>query len=292
MPLPALSLLGFLSEKAALEYLQRFCVLPDPSPEARRRLWAEARQRRGPALARAGQPAVRPLPAECLAYTQEVLARPGSREALLGVQGRDWDFALVEIGPLLAMQVHVLPARVAARLEEIKDPSNLLEVTRACLPQAPSPVRLDFFSHSSGIVIKAHDTFNASIGRRGVFQDAGLPPRYGIEIKRDLPLVQVVRYRGRCYLRSGYHRACGLMEQMRLRGLTSPAQIPCVLREAAEFGQTGATANGLTFTEDVFQSDNPPTCGHYTEERACPVQLRKASKVITVLWSEGTIFEE
>jgi hypothetical protein len=284
MPLPALSLVGFLPEKAALDYLQRFCAVVDPSIEALRQQWSEARRKRGPAVARAGQPDIRPLPAECLAYVKGVMAKPGSREMLLGVQGKDWDFALIEIGRLLAIQLHVLRERIAKQAAEIPDPNNMLELARACLPQAPRPVRLDYFHHSSGIVVKVRDSFNASIGRRGLFQDPRLPPRYGVEIKNDLPLVQVMRYRGRCFLRSGYHRACGLMDRT--------THIPCVLREASEFWQTGATTNGLTMPEEVFQSDNPPTCGHYTGEHAYALEVRKASRVITVLWSEGTIFED
>jgi hypothetical protein len=95
----------------------------------------------------------------------------------------------------------------------------------------------------------------------------------------SLPLVQVGRFRGRCYLIDGYHRAFAL----RQAGAT---HMPCVFVEATDYGRLGARGGYESFERDLLESADPPTCAHLAPERAYPVVLRELRRVIHVTWSQ------
>jgi hypothetical protein len=284
MPLPALSFMGFLQEQTAIGYMTISCAVADKTAPALRKRWLDARNQRGSAVVKAGEPEVLPMPSECVPYLNGVKTKQHYKPVFAGTQGKDWDFKLVEIAKLLAWQLHVIKSQFAAHRQAIKNTQDMREVVELCLPQALKPVALEPLPQSSGLVIKARDSLNVNLGNRGTFIEKGIPPRYGVEITANANLVQVVRYQGRCYLHNGYHRVCGLMQSI--------THIPCILREATEMWQTGVRDNGTTLPEEVFRSGNLPTCSHFTEGRAYAIDVRKASKIMTVTWSEGIVFDE
>lgn len=90
--------------------------------------------------------------------------------------------------------------------------------------------------------------------------------------------MHVIRVDGRCYLRNGFHRVRGLLK-------AGATHIPCVLLEGTDFAQVGAVGGGATFERACLESKNPPTCGHFTDERAYAVTLRQMSRLIHITWS-------
>ena len=105
----------------------------------------------------------------------------------------------------------------------------------------------------------------------------------GVAFGSGSPLVQVVEFGGRAYLKNGYHRAAGLLE-------AGHTFMPCVLIAGTSFEDTGAVP-GAGFAEAVLVSTNPPTCGHFRDGIAYPVDLRQTTRVIAVNWSEYVIVE-
>lgn len=111
MPVPALSLLGFMDQQLAFNYLRNLCLCPDTSDAALRKMWLDAQKRIGRTRARAGQPDIKDIP-------------PGHEPYLAGVQNNPrfgdtvgpfrWSLKLVEIAPLLAYQFHVETNRGAS----------------------------------------------------------------------------------------------------------------------------------------------------------------------------------
>ena len=71
----------------------------------------------------------------------------------------------------------------------------------------------------------------------------------------SLPLVQVGRFQGRCYLIDGYHRAFAL----RQAGVT---HLPCLFRDVTDYAGLGATGEYESFERELLLSADPPTCAH------------------------------
>jgi hypothetical protein len=103
MPVPALSLLGFMPQKVAMHYLQHDCFGYNSSQ--RRPLYEAAVARLGVAMPKAGDPEILPIPVMAGKHLADVM---GGQQFRLTIQGfHAFEFALVEIDPLLAFQWHV-----------------------------------------------------------------------------------------------------------------------------------------------------------------------------------------
>jgi hypothetical protein len=102
---------------------------------------------------------------------------------------------------------------------------------------------------------------------------------FGIVVGAAAPQVQVVRCKGRCYLRNGFHRAFGMCR----RGVT---HIPALFRESDDYVYLGIRGDGGTFGRALMESANPPTVGHFTQGRATLVNLRKTSRIVQVNWDD------
>jgi hypothetical protein len=62
--------------------------------------------------------------------------------------------------------------------------------------------------------------------------------------------------------------------------------MPCLLRNATSQQDAGIMGQGQTFPLDVLESGDPPTIAHFTQRKALDVQLRSASRIFHVQWSE------
>src|SRR5690348_15767674 len=102
MPLPGISLVGFMDQQAAMGYLQISCVPADPDPAILTAEWQTATGKLGPAIANAGYPAISTIPATHNQHVQQLQTN------LAGLFQTGWSVCLVEIDPLLAYQVHIV----------------------------------------------------------------------------------------------------------------------------------------------------------------------------------------
>jgi hypothetical protein len=138
------------------------------------------------------------------------------------------------------------------------------------------------------IVLKSK-SLNFRILDQGLFQLQVGPQQqvsiFGIRVGPAFPLVQVVRYNGRCYLHNGFHRAYGA----RKAGAT---EIPCLLRDVATAGEAGIKTDGGTFPIALLESANPPTIGHLTQGRARVVSLRAITRILQINWADHVMPDE
>jgi hypothetical protein len=81
---------------------------------------------------------------------------------------------------------------------------------------------------------------------------------------------------------NGFHRALGA----RKRGA---GRMPCLFRDVATHTEVGIRDDGSTFSVAVLESANPPTLGHFTQNRAHNVAIRKVSRILQVNWSEHAL---
>jgi hypothetical protein len=280
MGTPGVALVGFMTETFAVSYLAQRCIPANPAPAALSACWQEARQRRGGPTPNAGRPEILSISPRHAGHLKEVAALPRFAE-MFGTSG--WDFRLVEMDPLIATQFEIdLPraADLCAGLRGTPTEDHLLQI---CLPSRLPPTPFDVHPQPQSLLIRSR-SMNLEILASGlVAQDQGRGMFLaGAAFGPSLPLVQVGRFQGRCYLIDGYHRAFSL----RQAGAT---HVPCVFVEVADYARLGAKGGYESFERDVLESADPPTCAHLTPARAYPVVLHELRRILHITWSQYVI---
>jgi len=275
------SLVGFMDAAAGVSYLRDRCDLPGSSDDALRDSWESARRRLGAPIADAGVPDIRPLPAGHEGHLEGVRRNPRFDTTL---EGMPYDFAEVEIRRLLAFQFHVERER-AGRFRTLVGDRSLNALLAFTLPHGLEEIKYKQFAQPSGVLITS-----GSLNLRTMLSGLLAVPEQAMQMAGPLfgaasPLTQVVHFRDRYYLKNGYHRAHFLLAE----GIT---HMPALVLEASNFAQVGAPGGAATFNRDLLESDNPPTCGHLTPERAWRVPLKQMRRVISVSWTEYAVADE
>ena len=287
MPVPALTLIGFMDQASGVSYLKHFCAWPAPPPNDVTLIahWNTARANLGPPFPNAGMPDIQPVPADHDSYLDSVAKKPWVANDLGGLP---WSFKLVEIDPLLAFQFHVDIDRAGNLCAGLTDPIPMDDLVKVCLPDTlndPPQQNIIISSKSPffGSMMIKSPSLNLRGMEAGIF---GTPPDRvaGMYLRTTLPLVQVARFRGKCYLKHGYHRAYHLR-------MSKATHVPCVFADVPDFFGTGAI-DGSTFGEALLTSADPPTVGHFTQGRAFSTQLKRGTRVLHVSWSEYGIPDE
>lgn len=279
MPTAGLSLVGFMEQAHALTHLKRECVPANNDDAVLIREWQQANAQLGAPVARAGNPEILDLSANQNASLMQhknlvdaLSAYPGSR------------FALIEIGPLLAYQFHIDTERSAHHCAHLRVNSTFDEIAAACLPSTVVMDEVQKLAQQQSAIIKSR-SLNIRMGLRGIFHDANGPNAMGFAVFLALPAAHVTRFKGRCYLHNGYHRALGLLQA----GIT---HMPCLFRDASTAEEAGIAAPPATFPLMLLESANPPTLAHFNRGSAWPVRIRAASRILHVSWADYVLFDE
>ncbi len=278
MPIPGLSLVGFMDQASAINYLRGACICNDNSDSALTAEWQIAKNRLGAPLARAGTPDIQPIPPSHQPYIQQITTQQWCADLFAG-PWQNCEFKLIEIDPLLAYQFNVMTGRSNDHCNGLSSPPTLDELMALCLPHAPQSENFQTFTSPNSMILKAPLNLRSFGG--GVFNAAFMGLQFGVA----LPFAHVVRYNGRCYLHNGFHRAVGLRS-------TGATHIPCVLRDVNNHQEVGILPNGATFSAALLESANPPTVGHFTQGRAYDVVLRRVARFLHVSWAEYVLPEE
>ncbi len=133
MPLPGLSLVGFMQRQQAHGHLLNQCTPNSADPAALDTEWAAAKERLGGTIANAGHPDVRPIPAPYDAHVQQLITTPWCAPAFAG-RFRGCEFKLVELDPLLEHQFTVSTSRALKHRAELAKPSTMQQMLDFCLP--------------------------------------------------------------------------------------------------------------------------------------------------------------
>jgi hypothetical protein len=274
MPTPGLSLVGFMEQQHALNYMRANCVMPDPSDAALIAEWTAAKNKLGSSFDDAGHPDIQPIP-------------PGNQPYMQGLQQQQWvqsglppnaTFQIVEIDPLLAFQFHILTDHSDDHCNRLGLGPGIADLLPICLPQAPPQANLRLSGAGQSLLIAA-DSLNVRIFNQGWFQTEN---KAGIAFGISLPFVHVVRFNGRCYLTNGFHRALGA----RKRGA---GRMPCLFRDVGSATEVGIQLDGTTFSLALLESADPPTLRHFTQGRAHELPIQRKMRVLQVNWSEHAL---
>jgi hypothetical protein len=277
MPTPGLSLVGFLDQPSAIAHLANACVPANPDPQVLAAEWHAAQANLGAPTPNAGHPDVQPIPGAEMAHITQLSALPWVASELAAMGG--YQFALVEIDPLLAFQITVDGNRSDHHCGHLGQNPPLSDIMAACLPLGPPNEQINLSQQGQSLLLKAR-SLNVRMTAQGFFQQES---RIGIQFGVSLALAHVVRFNGRHYLHNGFHRAVGV----RRVGAT---HMPCILRDVASPEELGIGPN--TFQLPLLEGADPPTLAHFTQGRAHAVQLRAMSKVLHVSWAEHVVPDE
>jgi hypothetical protein len=287
MATPGLSLLGFMSRQEAIAHLLAHCIPASPEIPALVAQWQAAQARRGAPMP-AGQPDIRDVPAADQPYLQMLMRQDWVANFL--EQYPSAAFKLVEIDPLLSIQFMVDIKRATDHCSVLPDDPSVADLLPICLPTTYTQEKINMVrlpdglgkQLSVGAFLLTARSINVRIVDTGFFQADN---KVGIQFGMSVPLVQVVRFNGRCYLHDGQHRSLGV----RLKGAT---HIPCLFRDVQSAADIGLKTDRSTFTLPILESADAPTVGHFTQGRACEVQLKRFNRIIHVNWAEYAVSDE
>jgi hypothetical protein len=275
-----LSLLGFMTEQQAIAYLRNAqpAILPPPDDAVLRAGWAAAVANRGAPIARAGNPDIQPIPTGGSQHVTDLTRQTWIAGTLQGPY-LGATFQMIEIEPLLAFQFAVDLDRSRHHCGALSKPPTLDELLSLCLPLNPPNEGIQISQGPQSAVIRSR-SLNIQT------QVQGLQGNFvGIYFGISLPLVQVVRYNGKCYLHNGFHRAYGAAK-------AGATYLPCIFRDVATPEAAAIKDDGSTFSLALLESADPPTLGHFIEDRAYPIKLRAVARIITVHWADHVVPEE
>lgn len=210
---------------------------------------------------------LQPVPAE-LAHALALRSqRPDLAYEMRGLQ---WSTSLVDLRALLSFQ-----RRLALQFPPPQD-DDLQALIDICFPP-PKPVQCDVYVPAAGVyVAESHDpNLQMHTG-----SDAG-----GLSLYAGSPFLEVAEYRGRWFLRDGYHRAYSLLR----RHVT---QVPAVVVQARTLAELGATKPWF-FPEEVLFSDDPPRVTDFLDP-ACTVGYTRPALLrrLRVTVEESFLLEE
>jgi hypothetical protein len=283
MSVPGLSLVGFMDQTQALTHLEQTCVPSNASSPTLVAEWTAAKAALGPPFPNAGNPSVSAIPTAGTAHVAHLSGQAWFQPYMADPAFCMAGFYMIEIAPLLAFQHIVNKTRSNHHGALLGSPPSLQEMLDICLPITPTAEQYNVQqqpgppNRPSSLMIKAR-SLNLRVVQAGYNGNFG-----GVVIGPSLPVVQVCEFNGKYFLSNGFHRAYCL-------AMAGATEIPCILRRVSSESVIGIQEG--TFPLDLLQSNNPPTLGHFIQNRAHDVQLRLTSRVITVSWSEWTVLDE
>src|SRR5438445_7454587 len=153
------------------------------------------------------------------------------------VQGKKWSFKQVEIDKLVCFQQYLITdyAEEIAGMQDFSDLGKLIEFCipskRSKRPMAVVASQLEYtmLSSSQDLRVLGPGQMQDPVTKRSVF---------GFVVGWGSPFIQLVKFKGRLFLRNGYHR----VYEIRKAGVT---HAPCILIEGENFADTGAIKPGF-----------------------------------------------
>jgi hypothetical protein len=263
------------------------CVPVNPDIPALIVEWQAAQARKGAPMV-SGKPNIQDIPTANQPYVKTLMQQEWLTK-FLALQPAA-EFKLVEIDPLLTIHFMVDLERSTERCGALPQNPNVADLLPVCLPAKYSEEKINMVrlpdgqtkQVSVGALLLTARSLNVRVVDAGYFQ---ADYKIGIQFGIPVPLVQVVRFNGRCYLYDGLHRTIGA----RRKGAT---HIPCIFRDVQSAADVGLRSDRSTFALPVLEAADAPTVGHFTQGRAYEVQLKRYKRIVHVTWAEYAIVDE
>jgi hypothetical protein len=201
-----------------------------------------------------------------------------------------WRVEWVDLTRVLSVQKMITADGLEMRVAEAAhDPEALVEL---CLPAAQPVPPLGAFADSDGHGF-ALSSLNPNLRVVGnnvaealVSASPEVPPQkvqaFTFFVTMGASYVQVARYRGRSFLRDGYHRAAGLLR-------VGVSRVPAVVIDAPSY-QLITSAPGL-FDHEVAFGDRAPTLADFWDDSVSADALQPAVRKVVYLRAEEFVVQ-
>jgi len=265
---PARALLGWIPQERALLLLNSNRADVQPTEEQRQQVAAAATAVRDRAIDPDQVGLVQEL-GEVL--TDHVAALRSGAAASYFAEG--WRVALVDLRRVCAFQPTVFSDSASERSSGV-DVEDLGQLARVTLPtqwNLEQQAQFDETRHQ-WMLVSRNPNLRVIGHFGGVLQD-GQPPAFGFFVTIQPSFLQVAEYRGRYFLRDGYHRATGLLA-------IGATRVPAFVRSFTSVQQM--VPQGM-LPHEAFLGDRPPRIADYADDAvAATVQLPASQKMIVV----------
>jgi hypothetical protein len=207
---------------------------------------------------------------------QQHLLDPFRQRADLHLEYRSfiWDIAIVDLRHILAFQRRLVfnPTRAHTPVPQQNDWNGLAayafdspRATKHCMAQrndAKHQLQIYLYSENPDLQLR-------------LTRESGSSEIFPLSLYGGCPFFEVAEYRGRWFLRDGYHRAYRLLQN----GVN---WVPAVILRARTIGELGA-ADSCFFDESQLFSDRPPKVTDFLDDnltfRYQRTALRKAIRI-------------
>ncbi len=220
--------------------------------------------------------------------SDSIKAIAGRTEIAANFPGMNWRPAVVDLRKVISFQKIIYVDGLDERLAGASSTEGLYEL---CIPETQPPPPSGAFTDtdSKGFTISS---FNPNLRIAGgqltgadVSPGPGVPPvrmqAVTLLVYMGTSYLQVVRYRGRSFIRDGYHRAAGLLK-------LGIYDVPCIFIEAESFEQVGAPAGAFTY--EVLYGERPPLVQDFWQASvAADVSQVAVRKVIRITGQEFVV---
>jgi hypothetical protein len=275
-------LLGHYDEDHAREFLQRKTLPPDVVDELmtdHRR--AEMQLREMPPLKKA--PEVRPIQDQkAMAEIARIMSRPDCAAAY---PPGSWTAELVEIASLVPIHPNVDVHYAEGLGGPDLDPANFMAAVKLAFPENQSiPFNLSVDQTQKSISLSSINPSVEVVGLRYGQTDKDGPMVVSFMIGSPPNILTVTRFNGRNFLSTGYHRVYRMLKA----GLS---HVPCVVREAEDFAQTGAQAPGA-LPSYALMEDRPPLFPDFADPiMGVIVPFRSVERMVRIRPDEYFVFK-
>jgi hypothetical protein len=215
-----------------------------------------------------------------------VASRP---EVIAAFHPMTWRPALVDLTRVLSFQKLISVDGLEERVRGI-DAGDLARLLDLCIPphQVAPPTSAVQDTDGKGFTISSVNPnlrlIGGQISGAMIQSDPTSPPvpvqAVTLFVTMGTSYLQIVRYKGRFFVRDGYHRAAAL-----LRGGISV--VPCIFIEAASFEQLGCPPGSLSY--EVLFGERPPRLSDFWGPAACDAQQLAIRKVVRVRGEEFAV---
>ncbi len=267
---PGRALIGWMRPADAHRFLQSSMSGPAPEPVI------ETAQRARQAVAARSDgidqdQLITSAPTELADHIRALQANPVAGP----MHAEGWHVELVDLTRVCAFQPVVYSDQARERVEQV-DEGDLASIAAVTLPLTqgdPLPIQYDHI-RQAWIIISANPNLRI-IGNVGPIPVNPGGTALGFGVVAWPSFVQVGRYRGRHYLRDGYHRAFGLLS----RGITV---VPAFVRDITAFEELVSDPR-MMLPQDSDRGQRPPVLPDYLDDEvSAPIMAPAARKMIII----------
>jgi hypothetical protein len=211
------------------------------------------------------------VPAELDDHVRALQASP----AAAPMHAEGWQVALVNLSRVCAFQPAVLSDQALDRVQLVNE-NDLASIAAVTLPLTqgdPLPVQYDPL-RQAWIIVSDNQNLRI-VGNVGPMPVNHCGTGLGFGVIAGPSFMQVGRYKGRHYLRDGYHRAFGLLS----RGITV---VPAFVRDITAFEELMKDPRTM-LPQDSYSGKQPPVLPDYLDSAvSTAVQVPATRKMIII----------